>query len=198
MEESLQPFDRENKEIKIKKLKRIILLISILVIIGLIVLIVVLVTNKNDEDSNKETIPQPEPEPTDELAEYDQLCLLLQISSFAGKEANSFSPRAEPNETLREDGVFVKTDINFGNTFPNSYLDIYYPGPIEEDRPTYIYWHGGGHIFGDKNLGDPLSPNSDTSMHMFDYIYKQGFNFISVNYCFAPKYRYPAQIIQYD
>ena len=33
---------------------------------------------------------------------------------------------------------------------------------------------------------------------MFDYIYKQGFNFISVNYCFAPKYRYPAQIIQYD
>ena len=122
----------------------------------------------------------------------------IQLSSFAGKEANSFSPRAEPNETLREDGVFVKTDINFGNTFPNSYLDIYYPGPIEEDRPTYIYWHGGGHIFGDKNLGDPLSPNSDTSMHMFDYIYKQGFNFISVNYCFAPKYRYPAQIIQYN
>ena len=33
---------------------------------------------------------------------------------------------------------------------------------------------------------------------MFAYIYKQGFNFISVNYCFAPKYRYPAQIIQYD
>ena len=33
---------------------------------------------------------------------------------------------------------------------------------------------------------------------MFDYIYKQGFNFISVNYCFAPKYRYPAQIIQYN
>ena len=25
-----------------------------------------------------------------------------------------------------------------------------------------------------------------------------GFNFISVNYCFAPEYRYPAQILQYD
>ena len=95
---------------------------------------------KNDDDDEKE---EQNPEPTtentqEEIAEYDQLCLLLQLSSFAGKKANSFSPRAEPNETLREDGVFVKTDINFGNTFPNSYLDIYYPGPIEEDRPTYI------------------------------------------------------------
>ena len=33
---------------------------------------------------------------------------------------------------------------------------------------------------------------------MLDYICKKGFNLISVNYCFAPKYRYPAQIIQYD
>jgi len=122
----------------------------------------------------------------------------LQLGSFSGKEANSFSPRDEPKEGLREDGVYVRTEINFGKQFPNSYLDIYYPGPIKEDRPTYIYWHGVGHIFGDKNLGDPISPNSDTIMHMLDYICKKGFNLISVNYCFAPKYRYPAQIIQYD
>ena len=47
-------------------------------------------------------------------------------------------------------------------------------------------------------MGDPISPNSDTVMHMLDYICKKGFNLISVNYCFAPKYRYPAQILQYD
>ena len=200
-EVSTQEVQPENKCGKIKKWLWIIISISAVVIIGVVILVVLLVRQKNDDDDDEKEEQNPEPtteNTQEEIAEYDKICLLLQLSSFAGKEANSFSPRAEPNETLREDGVFVKTDINFGNTFPNSYLDIYYPGPIEEDRPTYIYWHGGGHIFGDKNLGDPLSPNSDTSMHMFDYIYKQGYNFISVNYCFAPKYRYPAQIIQYD
>ena len=142
-EVSTQEVQPENICGKTKKWIWIIISVSAVVIIGVVILVVLLVRKKNDDDDEKE---EQNPEPTtentqEEISEYDQLCLLLQLSSFAGKEANSFSPRAEPNETLREDGVFVKTDINFGNTFPNSYLDIYYPGPIEEDRPTYIYWH---------------------------------------------------------
>ena len=35
-------------------------------------------------------------------------------------------------------------------------------------------------------------------MNMLDYICKQGFNLISVNYCFDPKYKSPAQIIRYN
>ena len=84
----------------------------------------------------------------------------------------------------------------YGTEYPNSYLDIYYPGALEENRPTYIYIHGGGFIFGDKNGGDPISPNADSFMYMLDYIYKKGYNLISVNYCFSPQYRYPIQIIQ--
>ena len=196
-EEPLQQ-EKENKEIKSKKWIWIIIIISTIIIIGEIILIIFLVKNKKDKDLKEEKEINTEPESSEpslaqeEFEDYDKLCLLLQLGSFAGKEANSFSPRAEPKQELREDGVYVRTEINFGEQFPNSYLDIYYPGPIEEDRPTYIYWHGGGHIFGDKNLGDPISPNSDTVMHMLDYICKKGFNLISVNYCFASKYRYPA------
>ena len=124
--------------------------------------------------------------------------MALQKGAFGDIPANSFEPRNPPKEEIRSDGVTVKTEVNYSDKFPNSFLDIYYPGPIDEDRPTFIYWHGGGHIFGDKNLGDPLSPNNDVSMHMYDYICKQGYNFISANYCFAPEYRYPAQILQYD
>lgn len=200
-EEPLQ-IEQGNKEVKRKKWLWIIIIGSSLIIIGIVILIVFLVKNKKDKDSMGENKTNPQPsEPSseeEELGDYDKLCLLLQLGSFAGKEANSFSPRAEPKEELRSDGVYIRTEINFGERFPNSYLDIYYPGDIGEDRPTYIYWHGGGHIFGDKNLGDPISPNSDTVMHMLDYICKKGFNLINVNYCFAPKYRYPAQILQYD
>lgn len=131
--------------------------------------------------------------------DYDRLCLALQKGAFGTAEANSFEPRAEAKEERRSDGAYIKTEVQFGTEFPNSYLDIYYAGAeIDETRPTFIYWHGGGHIFGDKNLGDPLSPNADLSAYLYEYIRSQGFNFISVNYCFAPEYRYPCQILQYD
>ena len=196
---------KDDKEIKKKKMIRIIILISSIVVIAVVITVAVVFTRQKDEDgkskeNNEENISDTiiNSNTDEQISEYDQTCLFLQLLNFGGKEANSFSPRAEPKSELRSDGVYYRTEINFGTKYPNSYLDIYYPGDVKEDRPTYIYWHGGGHIFGDKNLGDPLSPNSDTSMHMFDYICKQGFNFISVNYCFAPAYRYPAQILQYD
>ena len=118
----------------------------------------------------------------------------LQSSSFPGKEANSFSPRDESKDELRKDNVYIKTEVMYGTEYPNSYLDIYYPGA--ENRPTYIYIYGGGFISGEKNGGDPISPNADLFMYMFDYIHKIGYNLISVNYCLSPQYRYPIQIIQ--
>ena len=150
-------------------------------------------TRKKDDDKDSKDKVEDSTNTEEQIADFAQTCNFLQLLNFGVQEANSFSPRAESKSELRSDG-----EVNFGDKYPNSYLDIYYPGDIEVERPTYIYWHGGGHIFGDKNLGDPLSPNSDASMHMLDYICKQGFNFISVNYCFAPEYRYPAQILQYD
>ena len=133
------------------------------------------------------------------LNNYDSICLALQKGAFPGMEANSFEPRAEAKEEQRTDGAYIHTEVQFGTEFPNSYLDIYYAGTeIDETRPTFIYWHGGGHIFGDKNLGDPLSPNADLSAYLYEYIRSQGFNFISVNYCFAPEYRYPCQILHYN
>ena len=193
-----EPIQSDNNKIKKKKIIIITVIISSLVVIAVLVILTVVLTRKKDDDKDSKDKVEDSTNTEEQIADFDQTCNFLQLLNFGVQEANSFSPRAESKSELRSDGVYVKTEVNFGDKYPNSYLDIYYPGDIEEDRPTYIYWHGGGHIFGDKNLGDPLSPNSDVSMHMFDYICKQGFNFISVNYCFAPEYRYPAQILQYD
>lgn len=130
--------------------------------------------------------------------DYDAICRALQKGAFGDADANSFAPRADPIEETRADGVRVRTEIRFGDEFPNSYLDIWYPGDVDVRRPTLVYWHGGGHIFGDKNLGDPLNPASDVSSHLYNHMCKEGFNFVTVNYAFAPEYRYPVQILQYD
>lgn len=130
--------------------------------------------------------------------DYDKICQALQNGAFPNGDANSFEPRAEAKDELRSDGTYIKTEIKYGDEFPNSYLDISYPGGVNEKRPTFIYWHGGGHIFGDKNAGDPLTPNSDVSARFWDDLCQNGFNFVNVNYCFAPEYRYPCQILQYD
>lgn len=52
------------------------------------------------------------------------------------------------NEKMTDD-IWIKTDINFGSDFPNSYLDISYPNcDNDSTRPTFVYWHGGGHNVG--------------------------------------------------
>ena len=184
----------EQTALEAKKPKKVwpwIIVVSLIVIVGFAIWgIVELVQHKK---KNKYIINHLDKK---ESSESDDICLSLQSSSFPGKEANSFSLRDEPKDELREDNVYIKTEVMYGTEYPNSYLDIYYPGALEENRPTYIYIHGGGFIFGDKNGGDPISPNADLFMYMFDYIHKIGYNLISVNYCLSPQYRYPIQIIQ--
>lgn len=137
MKEELLQQEKQNRQIKSKKWIWIIFIISsIIIFIAALNLIVLFVNNKNGKKSkeDKEINSQPS-EPIlgeEELAEYDKLCLLLQLGAFPGKEANSFSPRAKPKEELRSNGVYVRTEINFGEQFPNSYLDIYYPALLKK------------------------------------------------------------------
>ena len=99
-------------------------------------------TRKKDDDKDSKDKVEDSTNTEEQIADFDQTCNFLQLLNFGVQEANSFSPRAESKSELRSDGVYVKTEVNFGDKYPNSYLDIYYPGDIEVDRPTYIYWHG--------------------------------------------------------
>lgn len=85
-----------------------------------------------------------------------------------GKEINPVGPQNVPDRKVRENGILYVNDIKYGNTYPNSYLDISYPTEdTSVDRPTIVYFHGGGYFGGDKVLGDPLAVNED-STYLFD------------------------------
>lgn len=108
---------------------------------------------------------------------------------------NSFSPANEITETKwGSNGAYIN-DICYGNTYPNSYLDIYISSVGGENKPTYFFIHGGGYVWGDKIGGDPNTRDSGLEWYINTFL-ENGINVVSPNYCFAPEYSYPTQVVQ--
>ncbi len=84
--------------------------------------------------------------------------------------------------TAPEDIVRI-TDIAYGD-HPMQVLDIYYPVGTEAPLPTIISIHGGGFVYGDKELYQFYCMN----------LAQRGFTVVNFSYRLAPENRYPAQI----
>ncbi len=112
-------------------------------------------------------------------------------------DSNSFAP-AGPTATSVANGAGRTSDIEYGSTLPNSFLDIYIAdNDPSVSRPTYVMVHGGGWIAGDKADGDSeLGTDNPYFASGAGPVLVAGFNLVSVNYAFAPEYRFPTQTIQ--
>lgn len=113
-----------------------------------------------------------------------------------GKAINPTEPLNTPSQQVKENGIFYRNDIQYGTTYPNSFLDISYPSDdTSVNRPTIIYFHGGGFFGGDKAMGDPLAANDDSN-YLFDQLVQEGYNLVNVNYVLVPDYHFPEPIVQ--
>lgn len=135
------------------------------------------------------------------LIDADKKCKELQQQVHAlyynGKPVNSFVAAKPCEKTILEDDQIYINDIPYATKYPNSFLDIWYPDDdFTKKRPTVVYFHGGGFIFGDKLTGDPLAVGKSVSMGKLKEIVNRGYNLVNVNYALAPEYRYPVQVIQ--
>ncbi|KIL43961.1 alpha/beta hydrolase [Jeotgalibacillus soli] len=125
----------------------------------------------------------------------------LQKSVFVTGEVNSFEPKSEPTKTTLSDGTVYIRDIQYGEKYPNSYLDIYIPnGDTNTQRPTFFFIHGGGYAWGYKAEGDPLVEESEgeNSPQYLQSVAENGYNVVSINYALTPDYLYPTPIYQID
>lgn len=108
---------------------------------------------------------------------------------------NSFEPAKASTQTkLPNSGTYIN-DICYGEEYPNSYLDVYLSPVPGEEKPTYVFIHGGGYVWGDKVGGDPNSPSAGMLWYISEFL-NAGYNVVCPNYCFAPEYTYPTQIVQ--
>ncbi len=118
---------------------------------------------------------------------------------FVKGEVNSYMPKEEPQRKILATGVQYQSEIKYGDKYPNSYLDIYsYHNDKDNSRPTLLFIHGGGYVWGDKAEGDANAKNvsfEETMMYYLELV-KDGFNVVSINYALAPEYVYPVPIYQ--
>lgn len=117
---------------------------------------------------------------------------------YGGRAANIRDSISSPKSMVRPDGVRITADIRYADRYPNSFFDIYEPADESSRRPTVIYFHGGGFLFGSKSAGDPLGAGAVTEKVLFDAFLSAGWNVVTADYGLAPECRYPVQIEQVD
>lgn len=116
-----------------------------------------------------------------------------------GAQPNSFEPASPPKDIVRADGLRVRTDVKYGDKYPNSFLDIWRLNANDQAKhPTIIFMHGGGWFMGSKNWGDPLAGGgADGALdETVAILAREGFAVVNLDYALAPDYRYPTPLIQ--
>lgn len=93
---------------------------------------------------------------------------------------------AKRDANLREPAdVTAEKNINYaGNQDSWNLLDIYYPKGTSEKLPVIVSVHGGGYVYGTKEVYKFYGM----------YLAQQGFVFVNFNYHLAPEAKFPTQL----
>ena len=82
------------------------------------------------------------------------------------------------------DGVREFRDISYGPYGENSLLDVYIPQGTDKPLPTIVSIHGGGYVYGSKEIYRRYGMD----------MAKRGFAFVNFNYRLAPKWKFPVPL----
>ena len=131
----------------------------------------------------------------------DLKCRVLQAAVYKkmynGHKPNEWKPWNTPRVKTFPNGLVCNSDLKYGETYPNSFADIWYPDNSMEKRPVVVYFHGGGFIFGNKSSGDPLQTGGG-GIGKLEAIVRAGYILVNADYALAPQYRFPVPILQCD
>lgn len=117
---------------------------------------------------------------------------------------NNDEPYQAATDMIKDNRRII-TEVQYADKYPNSFLDICLPeeSMIEENGgkvPVFVYFHGGGFLFGSKSDGDPLASNDNSEASgiyiLFERFLSRGIAVVSGDYAFSPEYRCPVQIEQ--
>lgn len=115
--------------------------------------------------------------------------------NMMGGAGNYYEPKE--NIITGMEGGRVLTNIEYGTEYPNSYLDIYLTDVVPlEEAPTYIFFHGGGYVWGDKQEGDPNGGSDKGLQWYLEQFVQDGYNVVVPNYALGPDYKFPTPIRQ--
>ena len=81
-------------------------------------------------------------------------------------------------------GVTECRNISYGPYGKESLLDVYYPNGTTEALPTIVSIHGGGYVYGSKEIYRRFGMS----------MAQRGFAFVNFNYRLAPKFKFPTPL----
>lgn len=101
-----------------------------------------------------------------------------------------FNIMASRNDRRRDaaiplpEGVTECRNVSYGPYDKWNKLDVYYPEGTKEALPTIVSIHGGGYVYGDKEIYRRYGMD----------MAKRGFAFVNFNYRLAPKWKFPTPL----
>ena len=81
-------------------------------------------------------------------------------------------------------GVTECRNISYGSHGTDNLLDVYYPEGTVEPLPTIVSIHGGGYVYGSKEIYRRYGMD----------MARRGFAFVNFNYRLAPKWKFPTPL----
>jgi len=82
------------------------------------------------------------------------------------------------------EGITECRNISYGSHGTDSLLDVYYPKGTTVPLPTIVSIHGGGYVYGTKEIYRRYGMD----------MAKRGFAFVNFNYRLAPKWKFPTPL----
>ena len=82
------------------------------------------------------------------------------------------------------DGITECRNISYGEHGDASLLDVYYPNGTTQPLPTIVSIHGGGYVYGNKEIYRRYGMD----------MARRGFAFVNFNYRLAPKWKFPTPL----
>lgn len=101
-----------------------------------------------------------------------------------------FNHGAAKNDRKRDaaipipEGVTECCNISYGSHGKDNLLDVYYPQGTKDSLPTIVSIHGGGYVYGSKEIYRRYGMD----------MAKRGFAFVNFNYRLAPKWKFPTPL----
>ncbi len=105
-------------------------------------------------------------------------------------QALLFNMMATRSDKKRDSAIPLPQDvtecrnISYGSHGKWSLLDVYYPDGTTEPLPTIVSIHGGGYVYGTKEIYRRYGMD----------MARRGFAFVNFNYRLAPKWRFPTPL----
>ena len=105
-------------------------------------------------------------------------------------EGRMFSHNAAKSDAIRDaaiplpEGIVQLRNISYGIHKESSLLDVYYPENTTAPLPTIVSVHGGGYVYGTKEV---------YRRYCMD-LSRRGFTVVNFNYRLAPKWRFPTPL----